>query len=70
MKPLRINAERDDEANVWVATSDEVSGLAIEADTMDTLIERLKIVIPELMEVNHQELASDEFPFIFAVFCQ
>lgn len=64
MKPLKINAEWDNEAAVWVATSDEVEGLAIEASTMDGLIERLKIVIPELLELNHPELVTDELPFM------
>lgn len=64
MKPLKINAEWDDEAAVWVATSDDVEGLAIEASTMDALIERLKIVIPELMEANHKAQAGDELPFM------
>jgi hypothetical protein len=65
MTPLRINAEWDDDASVWVATSNDVDGLAIEASTVDALIERLKIVIPELMEVNHQELPDgDELPFM------
>ncbi len=64
MKPLKINAEWDDEAAVWVATSDDVDGLAIEASTMDALIERLKIVIPELMEANHKAQAGDELPFM------
>ena len=53
MQALKINAEWDNEAAVWVATSDDVNGLAIEASTIDALIERLKIVIPELIELNH-----------------
>jgi len=64
MKPLKINAEWDDEARVWIATSDDVVGLAIEASTVDALIERLKIVIPELIEANHQGSVSDELPFM------
>jgi len=59
---LKISAEWDEEAKVWVATSDDVPGLAIEASTMDALIERLKIVIPELMEMNTRHEQSD-FPF-------
>lgn len=63
MNPLRINAEWDEEASVWVATSEDVDGLAIEAATMDMLIERLKVVIPELMEANHRE-TPEEMPFV------
>lgn len=64
MQPLKINAQWDDDANVWIATSDDIDGLAIEADTMDALIARLRIVIPELIEANHQELYNDELPFM------
>jgi hypothetical protein len=42
----------DSEAEVWVATSEEVPGLATGADTLDALIEKLKLVIPELLEAN------------------
>lgn len=63
MKTLRIKAEWDEEAGVWVATSSDVDGLAIEASTMDALLERLKIVIPELMEANQSIGEGDELPF-------
>lgn len=49
---LEIRADWDDEAQVWVATSDDVPGLATEAPTMEALVERLRVIIPELMELN------------------
>lgn len=49
---LIVNAVWDDEARVWVATSDDVPGLATEADDMDALVEKLKVMIPELLDVN------------------
>lgn len=49
---LNIMAEWDDEAQVWVATSDDVPGLVTEAASFDALIKRLQIIIPELMELN------------------
>ena len=52
-KILRVNALWDDEAGVWSASSTDVEGLAIEAETRETLIERLKTVIPELLDLNH-----------------
>lgn len=63
MQPLKINAEWDSDAGVWVATSEDVDGLAIEASTIDALIERLKIVIPELMEANHKSI-DENVPFM------
>ena len=42
----------DDEASVWVATSKDIPGLVLESDSYDTLIERVKIAAPELIELN------------------
>ena len=49
---VTVNAVWDDDAAVWVATSDDVPGLAIESPTMDALVERLKTAIPELLDAN------------------
>lgn len=54
-KTIRINAIWDDEAGVWGATSDDIHGLAIEAETREKLVARLRVVIPELLELNHPE---------------
>jgi hypothetical protein len=51
-KPLFVRAEWDEDARVWVATSDDVPGLATEKDTLEGLIEKLKVLIPELLEAN------------------
>ena len=37
---------------MWVATSDDVPGLATEENNMERLIEKLKIMIPELLDAN------------------
>ena len=47
-----VDADWDSEAGVWVATSDDVPGLATEAPTVEALAEKLWIVIPELLEAN------------------
>lgn len=49
---LRVFAEWDEEGRVWVATSDDVAGLATEADTMEVLCDKLKIMVPELLSAN------------------
>ena len=61
-KPLFVRAEWDEEAKVWVATSDDVPGLATEAVTMEALTEKLKVMIPELLMANNV-LFQDEVPF-------
>lgn len=49
---LEIHAQWDDEAGAWYATSDDVPGLCVGTDTLDELVEKLKAVIPDLMEMN------------------
>lgn len=64
MSPYQVKAEWDEEANVWVASSDDVPGLATGADTIEALIDKLKVVIPELLEANGLLPAgTDDVPF-------
>ena len=47
-----IVASWDDEAQVWVGTSENVPGLVAEESTFQQLIGKLQILIPELCELN------------------
>ena len=51
-KDIRVDAFWDEEAHVWVASSKDVPGLITEADTMEHLMKKLRIVIPELLQAN------------------
>ena len=62
MKPYFIRAVWDDQASVWVAASDDVPGLATEADTHEQLLAKLKTLIPELLEANGID-ADPDVPF-------
>ena len=62
-QPLVVAASWDDEAKVWVATSDDVLGLATEAGTFEALVEKLKRMIPELLDANGHADGDDELPF-------
>ncbi len=42
-KDIRVEAFWDEEAHVWVASSNDVPGLITEADTMEQLMQKLKI---------------------------
>ena len=44
----------DNEASVWIAISLDVPGLVLESGSFDTLIERVRYAIPELLETNRQ----------------
>jgi predicted RNase H-like HicB family nuclease len=47
-----VEAVWDPEAGVWVATSDDVPGLVTEAETLETLTERLRVMIPDILAAN------------------
>ncbi|MDJ0580009.1 DUF1902 domain-containing protein [Crocosphaera sp.] len=51
-KIYNIQGFWDTEAEVWVATSEEVPGLATEADTLENLNDKLREMIPELLVLN------------------
>jgi len=57
-----VLATWDDEAKVWVATSEDVPGLATEATTLEKLVSKLKVMIPELLEANGVDDGGD-IPF-------
>ena len=51
-KDIRVEAFWDEEAQVWVASSNDVPGLITEADTMEHLMQKLRVMIPELLHAN------------------
>ena len=62
-KPLIVHATWDDEAKVWVATSNDISGLATEAESMDALVKKLQVMIPELLDANGYPDGDDKVLF-------
>jgi hypothetical protein len=52
VKIYRVEATWDDEAQVWVAMSANIPGLVTEARTYQTLLEKLRVLVPELLELN------------------
>ena len=48
----RIQFQWDDEAAVWIATSQDVPGLVLESGSFDALLERVRFAVPELLELN------------------
>jgi len=47
-----IVAQWDVDAGVWVAESDDVPGLIAEAESPNALAQKLRVLIPELLELN------------------
>jgi len=53
---MAIVVDVDRDGGFWLAESDDVPGLATGADSYDELIEKLKVVIPELLRLNGREV--------------
>jgi predicted RNase H-like HicB family nuclease len=49
---FEVLAQWDSEAQVWVAESDDVPGLAAEAESPSILAQKLRVLIPQLIELN------------------
>lgn len=56
-KNYLVTAQWDAEAEVWVATSEDIVGLVTEAPTLDALYARVLDVAPELLADN--EVAAE-----------
>ena len=51
-RDISIQARWDSEAGVWIATSADVAGLVVEADTWASMIEEVRLVLPDLLEAS------------------
>jgi len=51
-RSIIINARWDAESNVWIATSDDVADLVVEADSWPAMIEEVRLVLPDLLELS------------------
>lgn len=60
-KQIAIEAVWDDEAGVWIASSDDVPGLVVEADTWPRLLEEIGRILPDVIELNGLKLDPSEF---------
>jgi hypothetical protein len=50
----RIDFAWDDEASVWIATSDGIPGLILEHESFDVLVGRVRRAAPELLAFDRQ----------------
>lgn len=47
-----VNFTWDNEASVWISTSDDIPGLVLESGSFDALLERTRLAVPELLALN------------------
>jgi hypothetical protein len=46
----------DDEAYVWLASSEDVPGLALEGGSLDAFMERVKYTVPDLLDIKNTDI--------------
>ncbi len=54
---ITINVMWDNEACVWIAYCDEI-GLVTEAGSYDALMERIRVMAPEMAHENHKTISQ------------
>jgi len=59
MRACTVEAMWDEEAGVWVATSEDIPGLVTEAETLEALRAKLIDIVPELIRENGVAAGSD-----------
>ena len=64
MKPnsILVRAFFDEEASVWVATSPDIDGLSVEAETMEQLEGKVAAAVSDLIELNRPFSHLPEIP--------
>jgi predicted RNase H-like HicB family nuclease len=55
-----IRAEYDPEARVWWTAECDVPGLVTEADTLEQLAAKLKVMVAEMVEENDHLLTAEQ----------
>ena len=57
-----VRAEWDDEARVWVASSKDIDGLSVEAESLELLEPKVTAAIQDLLELNGSPFDSPQIP--------
>lgn len=58
-----IEAVWDEEARIWLATSQDAPGLVVEADSWDRMIAEVRLILPDLLALNGA--AADDVSLTF-----
>lgn len=59
-----VNLTWDNEAGVWIATSNDIPGLVLESGSFDALLERVRFAAPELISLNDSDKSSFMLSFV------
>jgi predicted RNase H-like HicB family nuclease len=50
----KIYLKWDDEAGIWYSHSNDIPGLILQSNSVEALIERLRLAAPEILELSGQ----------------
>jgi predicted RNase H-like HicB family nuclease len=67
MSEYHVSAVWDDEAKVWVGTSEDIPGLCVEAGTLEELTQAAGELIPDLLILNGVLPQDDTSPVPFRI---
>ena len=59
---LEVHAEWIADPGFWIATSEDVPGLCVQADTVDEMVEIVTALVPQLLELNHINISQPTIP--------
>jgi predicted RNase H-like HicB family nuclease len=59
MMEYKVSLNWDNDAYVWMASSADVPGLALESGSLDALMERVKYAIPDLLNIKDADITID-----------
>lgn len=51
-RTYEVDAHWDSEVGLWVAESEDVPGLVAEAESISALVDKIRVLAPELLELN------------------
>ncbi|MCL2500912.1 MAG: DUF1902 domain-containing protein [Defluviitaleaceae bacterium] len=60
----KINFIWDNEAQVWIATSDDLHGLILEHESFEGLIHEVQLAIPMLLEIEEKTFTDLTLDFV------
>lgn len=62
-REILINARWDSDAGVWLATSDDVPGLVVEAGSWPAMIDEVRLVLPDLIDLTSSSASQYSVTF-------
>ena len=64
-----INVIWDNDAAVYIATSESIPGLVLESGSFDALVEKVRVAVPELLQLNNDKADIVDLTFLSERHC-